>query len=131
MALASNKRLIQILWLFLAVNFHTSMLLATAALVATWIYNQPTDFYYFWLLSMSLSLMFPGFWESFFASMVEDDRASYLTKEVDPSKFASTGFRWDFLLYSATGVFAGTYYLFKKKIEDQTYIRLRSEEHTS
>lgn len=124
MALASNKRLIQMLWLFLAVNFHTSMLLPTAALIATWFYNQPKGFYYFWLLSIPLSLMFPGFWESFFASMVEDDRASYLTTEADESKFASTGFRWDFLLYSATGVFVGTYYLFKKKIEDQTYIRL-------
>lgn len=124
MALASNKRLIQMLWLFLAVNFHTSMLLPTAALIATWFYNQPRGYYYFWLLCIPLSLMFPGFWENLFASMVEDDRASYLTKEVDPSKFASTGFRWDFLLYSATGVFAGTYYLFKKKIEDQTYIRL-------
>lgn len=124
MALASNKRLIQMLWLFLAVNFHTSMLLPTAALIATWFYNQPKGFYYFWLLSIPLSLMFPGVWESLFASMVEDDRASYLTTEADESKFASTGFRWDFLLYSAIGVFAGTYYLFKKKIEDQTYIRL-------
>lgn len=61
MALASNKRLIQILWLFLAVNFHSSMLLPTAALVATWFYNRPKGFYYFWLLSIPLSLMFPGF----------------------------------------------------------------------
>src|SRR5690625_3438603 len=124
MALASNKRLIQILWLFLAVNFHGSMMLPTAGLVATWFYNQPKGFYYFWLLSIPLSLMFPGFWESFFASMVEDDRASYFTEDKYADAFSRTGFRWDFLLYSATGVFAGTYYLFKKKIEDQIYILL-------
>lgn len=124
MALASNKRLIQILWLFLAVNFHSSMLLPTAALIATWFYNQPKGFYYFWLLSIPLSLMFPGFWESFFAGIIEDDRASYFTEDKYAAAFSRTGFRWDFLLYSATGVFAGTYYLFKKKIEDQTYIRL-------
>src|SRR5690625_4230352 len=124
MALASNKRLIQILWRFLAVNFHGSMMLPTAGLVATWFYNQPKGFYYFWLLSIPLSLMFTRFWESFFASMVEDDRSSYFTEDKYADAFSRTGFRWDFLLYSATGVFAGTYYLLKKKIEDKTYIRL-------
>src|SRR5690625_6548837 len=100
------------------------MMLPTAGLVATWFYNQPKGFYYFWLLSIPLSLMFPGFWESFFASMVEEDRASYFTEDKYADAFSRTGFRWDFLLYSATGVFAGSYYLFKKKIEDKTYIRL-------
>ena len=124
MALASDKRWIQILWLFLAVNFHASMLLPSAGLVLTWFYNQPKWYYYIWLLSIPLSLALPGFWENLFAGVVEDERAEYLVKQADESKFASTGFRWDFLLYSATGVFAGSYYLFKKKIEDQTYIRL-------
>lgn len=124
MALASNKRLIQILWLFLAVNFHTSMLLPTAALIATWFYNQPKGFYYFWLLSIPLSLMFPGFWENFFAGLVEDDRASYLTSGTYDEGITQTGFRWDFLLYSVTGVFAGRYYLFKKKLTDKLYIQL-------
>lgn len=124
MALASNKRLIQILWLFLAVNFHSSMLLPTAALIATWFYNQPKGFYYFWLLSIPLSLMFPGFWGSFFAGLIEDDRASYFTEDKYADAFSRTGFRWDFLLYSVTGVFAGRYYLFKKKLTDKLYIQL-------
>lgn len=124
MALASDKRWIQILWLFLAFNFHASMLLPSAGLILTWFYNQPRGFYYMWLLSIPLSLALPGFWENLFAGMVEDDRASYFTEDKYADSFSSTGFRWDFLLYSATGVFAGSYYLFKKKIEDQTYIRL-------
>lgn len=124
MALASNKRLIQMLWLFLAVNFHGSMMLPTAALIATWFYNQPKGFYYFWLLSIPLSLMFPGVWESLFASVVEDDRASYFTEDKYADAFSRTGFRWDFLLYSVTGVFAGRYYLFKKKLTDKLYIQL-------
>lgn len=124
LALASNKRLIQILWLFLAVNFHTSMLLPTAALIATWFYNQPKGFYYFWLLSIPLSLALPGFLENFFGGLVEDDRASYLTSGTYDEGITQTGFRWDFLLYSVTGVFAGRYYLFKKKLTDKLYIQL-------
>lgn len=124
MALASDKRWQQLVWLFLAVNIHSSMMLPSLGLVITWFYNQPKAFYYFWLACIPLSLAFPGFWENFFASMVEDDRSRYLTSETYDEAITQTGFRWDFLLYSATGVFAGTYYLFKKKIEDQTYIAL-------
>jgi tetratricopeptide (TPR) repeat protein len=39
-------------------------------------------------------------------------------------QFSSLGFRWDFLLYSATGVFAGWYFIFVKKIEDKLYIQI-------
>lgn len=124
MALASGKRWIQILWLYLAVNFHGSMLLPSAGLILTWFYNQPKWFYYIWLLSIPLSLALPGVWENVFAGMVEDERTKYLTSGTYDAAITQTGFRWDFLLYSATGVFAGSYYLFKKKIEDLTYIRL-------
>lgn len=124
MALASSKRWMQIIWIFLAVNFHGSMLLPSAGLVLTWFYNQSRGFYYIWLASIPLSLALPGFWENFFASMVEDERTSYLTSGTYDEAITQTGFRWDFLIYSATGVFAGSYYLFKKKMDDLTYIRL-------
>src|SRR5690606_39264861 len=32
-----------------------------------------------------------------------------------------TGFRWDFLLYSGLGTFAGWYFIVKRKYEDQFY----------
>ena len=57
----------------------------------------------------------PGFWESLFGSMMEDERALYFTDESYADSFSSSGFRWDFLLYSATGVFAGWYYWYKKR----------------
>ena len=34
------------------------------------------------------------------------------------------GFRWDFLLYSASGVFAGWYFIEKKGFQDALYQRL-------
>jgi len=124
LALAAKKRWIQIFWLLISVNFHGSMYLPAMGLVITWFYNKPRGFYYFWLASIPLSLVMPGFWESLFASMVEDERSEYFTDDKYADSFSSIGFRWDFLLYSATGVFAGTYYIFKKKIRDEHYIRL-------
>lgn len=125
MALSADKRVFQILWLILSVNFHAAMYLPAMGFVATWFYNQPKYFFYFWLASIPLSLAFGGFWESFFGGMVEDDRTAYFTEgNVNNDNFSSTGFRWDFLVYSATGVFAGWYYLFKKEIEDPKYLQI-------
>ena len=100
------------------------MLLPALGFIITWFYNRPKVFLYFWFISIILSLAFPGFWENLFAGIIEDDRASYLTAEADKSVFSRIGFRWDFLLYSATGVFAGFYYLFRKKFNDKVYFRL-------
>ena len=36
----------------------------------------------------------------------------------------NVGFRWDFLVYSASGVFAGWYYIFKQKYQDKLYLCL-------
>lgn len=123
-ALAFDKRYIKVIFLALAIGFHKSMALPVLGYVITWFYNNPKPFFYFWLASIPLSLALPGFWESLFASMVEDDRASYLTTEASADDFSSVGFRWDFLIYSATGVFAGWWYIFKEKLEDKKYIQL-------
>ena len=41
-----------------------------------------------------------------------------------PVSLEAASFRWDFLLYSATGVYAGWYYIIKKNFDDTFYIRL-------
>lgn len=124
MALASEKRQYQILFLILSVGFHKSMMLPVAGYIATWFYNTPKTYLYFWLATIPLSLALPGVWESLFATMVEDDRSRYLTTEATLDEFSKVGFRWDFLVYSATGVFAGWWYIFKKNLTDKKYLQL-------
>ncbi|MDH8700770.1 hypothetical protein M2138_000101 [Dysgonomonadaceae bacterium PH5-43] len=124
LAISRDKRIWQIVWLVIAIGFHKTLLLPSLGFIITWFYNKPKGFFLFWLSSIILSLMFSGFWEGFFAGMIEDDRARYLTTKAETDSFASVGFRWDFLIYSATGVFAGWYYIFKKKLKDQLYISL-------
>jgi hypothetical protein len=124
LAISSEKRVFQILWLLISVNIHAAMYLPAFGWIITWFYNKPKGFYYFWLATIPLSLTLPGVWENLFASLVEDDRASYLTPNEYDKAITQTGFRWDFLVYSAMGVGAGAYYLFKKKLEDPLYIRL-------
>ena len=125
LAICSEKKIFQILLMILSISLHKSMLLPSCGYVFTWFYNHPKGYFYFWLLSIPLSLALPGFWENLFAGIFEDERVSYFIEgNVNDDSFSSTGFRWDFLLYSSIGVFAGWYYIFKKKIQYPIYINL-------
>ncbi|MCH5172286.1 MAG: EpsG family protein [Erysipelotrichales bacterium] len=76
---------------------------------------------YFWFFSILLSLAMGGSIINFFASLGFDDRmASYNTLEY-ADQFSHTGFRWDFLLYSAMPIIMGWYVCIKKQIRDDWY----------
>lgn len=124
LAIASSSRVWQLIWMGIAVSFHMTLALPAVGFVITWFYNKPRSFFYFWLLCIPLSLALPGFWEGFFGSMIGDDRAAYFTDDTYADSFSSTGFRWDFLLYSALGVGAGWYYIVKRKLRDVLYFQL-------
>ena len=112
---------------FLAMGIHRSAALpALCALVA---YFTKMDFkwaFAFWIFSIILSLFSGSQIQSFFANIGFDDRLqSYAGKTVAESEYAQlfshTGFRWDFLLYSAMPIVLGYYIVYKKKIRDHAY----------
>ncbi|WP_028892759.1 EpsG family protein [Tenacibaculum sp. 47A_GOM-205m] len=118
-----DKRLFQMFWIFIAINFHKSMLLPTMGFILAQFYNKPKYIIVFWLLCIPLSLIGGGFWEVFFANLgFQDDRLSYLTQgNINNDNFAYTGFRWDFLLYSSFAVYAGWYFIVKRGFNDKVY----------
>ncbi len=119
-----DKKVLMASLLFLAFSFHSSMLLPIIAFFATLFYNDTKKIMYFWFLCIPLSLAAGGFFETIFDVLGFNDRAAgYLTDEVD-ELFSRVGFRWDFLLYSATAVYAGWYFIFHKKFEDEFYRQL-------
>ncbi len=124
--ISRDKWLWKILIVIVAVNFHKTMLLPTIAYLLAYYFNKPKYFIAFWLLCIPFSLLAGSFFQTIFASFFEDERASiYLTLgNVNDDNFSSTGFRWDFLIYSATAVFAGWYYLFKKEYKEVLYTQL-------
>lgn len=123
--ISRDKRVFQVLWIILAISFHKTMVLPAIGFVFANFYNQPKKMIIFWMLCIILSLGGGGFFESFFGSLgFEDDRMSYLTDEVEEGRFAYTGFRWDFLVYSSVAVFSGWYYIVKLKFNDKVYFLL-------
>lgn len=123
-ALSRDKIVFKVLLVMIAIGFHKSIAIPTAALVLTYFYTDPKKYFYGWLACIPLSLIAGGFWEGLFAGLMADERTSYLTGTNEQGEFSSTGFRWDFLLYSASAVFAAYFFLFKKKFIDPTYNRL-------
>ena len=121
LGISRDKRLWQIVWVIVAINFHKSMVLPALGFVLATIYNKPKYYLLFWIICIPISLSFGTVFQGLFSGFMEDERSSYLIEEVNSSSFSSVGFRWDFLLYSAAGVFAGWFYIFKRKFQDQFY----------
>ncbi|NER15579.1 EpsG family protein [Spongiivirga citrea] len=120
-----NKVVMAILFA-LATMFHKTLFLPIAAFLVTYFYNKPKTYFFGWLACIPLSLIMGGVWITLFTSLgFGDDRLSgYLTSQAEEGVFKSTGFRWDFLFHSAFAVFAGWYFVFKRKFKDEMYFKL-------
>lgn len=120
--LLDDKYLFGILLSLIAFGIHRSTLLPLAsAAVAILIVR---DFRYalmFWIASIFISLVAGGAISNFFAGLGFDDRMTQYTAAQDMSIFSRTGFRWDFLLYSAVPVVMGWYICIKRQISDNWY----------
>lgn len=120
-----KKKGIMIPLLFLASTFHSTMYIPIFSFTIASVLPRPKLFILGWFAAIGLSLLLGGFWETLFANMgFGDDRTSYLTSTENAAEFSRTGFRWDFLLYSATAVFSGWYFIFKKKFDDPFFNRI-------
>ncbi len=120
------------LWMYgcfiLGYFMHASIIIPIAAFIVSGLYKNPKIYLLIWLLAIPLSLAGGSSWNEFFSSLgfAEDRTQGYLTggSEEYNDQFSQTGFRWDFVLYSASAIFAGWYFIFKKKITDTFYIHL-------
>ncbi len=120
----SNRKILMASFFILAILFHKTSLLPVFAYIVTFFYNDSKKLMFFWILCIPLSLILGGAFESFFSSVgiFDDDRLSYLTEgNINGDDFSHTGFRWDFLLYSASAVYAGYYFVIKRGFRDKVY----------
>ena len=116
------NKVICILIAFIAVNVHRSTALPVLCMFIMEFCRPGKLVFYFWLLSIVLSLVAGGPISSFFAGLGFDDRLDqYINSEITEGLFSRTGFRWDFLLYSSMPVLLGYYLVFKRKVTDSVY----------
>jgi uncharacterized membrane protein len=126
-AFSFNLKYKQYLWMFLALLFHKSIMIPTAAYIFAFLHRDSKNYLRFWFLAIPLSLVLGGFFQNFFLGFGfgEEERIEgYFTELDEGIQNAKLGFRWDFIVYSFTGVFAGWYYIYKKKYKDILYSQL-------
>ena len=124
MAYAANRKLLQFaisgIILVFAFGIHRSISLPIVAfLAASFVIKSPKMAIYFWIASIGISLVAGGAVTNFFAGLGFDDRMSSYASSMDKNadQFSQTGFRWDFLLYSAMPVWLAWHVT--KKAEDE------------
>lgn len=114
--------------IFFAVAYgihHSSALPAVAALTATFVIREPRYAIHFWIASIFISLIAGNTIVGIFENLGFDDRLSgyFQGQESDEtmSQFSQTGFRFDFLLYSAMPVLMAWYVTVKRNFRDRTF----------
>lgn len=127
-AITRERFAFRIALLITTILFHKSLIVPVVAYFIATNYRQVKFYFYCWLLAIPISFVLGGFWESFFLGFDfgETKLDNYLGEfdAANEGVEVKVGFRLDFIFYSATGVFAAWYYLFKQKYQDRFYLDL-------
>lgn len=116
-----QHRLYCLLFLFLSLGFHHSMVLPISGFVLCTFLRKPKFYVYIWGFALIIALAHITTLQTLFAGMGNEQSASYLMNS-DDAWGGKSGFRYDFVLYSAVPVILGYYAIIKKKLTDPTAI---------
>ncbi len=116
-AYRENKWL-SVVFLFVSFGFHHSMAAAIAIFIVSMFVKDRRFFLYGWIICLILAALHITYFQEIFAGFTDEQGAGYLA--VEGEKRVS-GFRPDFIIYSAIPVFLGNYLIRKFEIEDDDY----------
>lgn len=117
-----NKKIaISLLFLFLSLGFHHAMLAPIVAFVIAYFYKNPKYYLYGWLFCLLLAAAHVTTFMNLFAGFTDEHGAGYLDDETENVVLNVSGFRPDFILYSAIPIFIGYYQITTNKIENKEY----------
>lgn len=117
----TDKWWLRILIILLSTQLHSSIAIPAAALIVFSFIKNPKWAIYGWLACIPVSLVFGQSLQEFFSVFITDDRSSYLTSVEENAKMVGGVFRWDFLIYSFSAVYAGWYFIYQKGFKDNLY----------
>lgn len=115
-----RKWIICVPLLVIAWGFHHSMVMPIAAFVLAMFVKNPKLFFWGWLFCLVCAIAHVSYFQQLFASFADEKGASYLNS-TNSNWGGKSGFRLDFVLYSAMPVLMGYYAIYKHKIKSKTY----------
>lgn len=116
-----EKLIIAIPFLFLSLGFHHAMMLPIAAFVLAYLVRKRKWYLYGWLASLLMAVLHITFFMTFFAGQTDEHGAEYLSGDIEDKVAMVSGFRPDFILYSAVPIFLGYYLVKKYKLKSPYY----------
>lgn len=122
-----NRLPIAFILCVIATGFHKSCTLMAGAAFIAWFIKNSYLYLLTWIVCVGVSYVAGMRIQNYlasFAGISGDDRFSgYLTGDnmIGEVVQMSMTFRWDFLLYSAMGVFVGYYFIFRRNFRDEYY----------
>lgn len=114
-----RKKAIALIFLFLSYGFHHSMLAPNTAFIISYYYKNPKTYLYGWFFCLLLAALHITVFMSLFAGYTDDHGAAYLRSS---SQNIVSGFRPDFILYSAIPIILGYYIITTKRYVSENYI---------
>lgn len=114
-----DNLIVSIPFLLLSWGFHHSMQLPVAVYVLTLFFKDSRWYFYGWLFCLFCAATHISFFQTLFAGMTDDSGSSYLSSTEDWG--GKSGFRIDFVIYSAMPVLMGYYVIFKYELRDKLY----------
>ena len=116
-----DRKIIALLFLFLSLGFHHSMLVPVVAFIITYFIRNPRLYLVLWLICLFFAAIHVTYFMDFFSGFTDEHGAGYLIEEIENAEENVSGFRPDFILYSAIPIFLGFYYMQSNKIESDIY----------
>lgn len=114
---------------FVGLSFHGSALLPIAAYCLNFGYSKSKTYFIVWCICAVSAIFISNLLTEILPlnDLIEDDRVGYLSAVFDSSnssRFSSTGYRWDFVLYSLIPIVLGYRQIIHGQVKDKIYIFL-------
>lgn len=120
-----DKLYVCIPFLLLSLGIHHSMKLPIVAFVVVSLYKNSKMYITVWAICLLLSMAHITWFQALFAQISADNGdmhgANYLLGSDTNGWGGKSGFRYDFVLYSAMPIWVGYYAIYKKKIKSASY----------
>ena len=116
-----DKKWVSYLFVALSYGFHHSMIVPIVAYVVVSLIKNPKYYLWIWVFSLVMAVLHISLFQELFAGLTDEHSTSYLVFDSDDEESYVTGFRLDFIIYSAIPVLLGYYLIFKRKLKSETY----------
>lgn len=121
MAYRDENKIVTWLLLLASYGLHHSMNIVVVAYVCSVFIKNTKLYFWGWLACVAIAALHIQYFQFLFAGFADEKGAEYLLATENDDWHYITGFRPDFILYSAVPIVIGYWIIFKKKIHDAGY----------